>query len=124
MVNNDCGILADGIFGVPVQGSNMKGLSVDSGFVPDSRNSAGSFDEFWENVKPLHFSGYSFVDCLSNTLDLFNVSGVGVSLGDSNVDVQNFAKKLFGSSDDWLDYEFREFFLEYGFDLTSIIGVE
>ena len=124
MVNNYCRIFTDGIVWIPIQGSDVKGLSINSSFVPHSSNSAGRFDELWEDVESFDLSGSTLEWSFSYTLDLFNVSGACVSSGNSDIEIQNFLQKFNGSSCDRLSNEFGEFFLKNGFKLGSIIIVE
>lgn len=51
MVDNDQGVFANRILIIPIQGSHVKGLSILCCLIPDTSHSAGSLDEFREEVE-------------------------------------------------------------------------
>lgn len=125
VVDNHGWVLADEVFGVPVESPHVKGLSIGSSFSPDSCNCAGSFNEFGEDVEPFDLSGCSLgSDSFPNALDFLNVADIGVPSGNSDIEVQDLVKELLGSTRDRLGHELRQLLFKDGFHLIGVVGVE
>lgn len=106
MVDNGHGEFADRILKIPVQRSHMQRLAVLGRFLPYSSHRARSLDEFGEEVESLDISGV-YLSCCSirDSLDFLVVARVGVSPGDSDVEVEDLLEQRLHASGDLLGEE-------------------